>query len=70
MLSINKLFYLGRSCLGLTKKCAGKMIAEDMIEEKILTLQAPKKSLAIDLISAEAGFIKKLSQDDSISLFS
>jgi SNF2 family DNA or RNA helicase len=57
--------------IGQTKKVfAYKMICKDTIEEKILTLQARKKSLATDLISAEAGFIKKLSQDDIVSLFS
>ncbi len=57
--------------IGQTKKVfAYKMICKDSVEEKILLLQQRKKDLADDLISAEAGFIKKLSQDDIIDLFS
>lgn len=57
--------------IGQTKKVfAYKMICKDSVEEKILLLQQRKKDLANDLISAEAGFIKKLSQDDIIDLFS
>ncbi|TAF01090.1 MAG: serine/threonine protein phosphatase [Runella slithyformis] len=57
--------------IGQTKKVfAYKMICKDSIEEKILLLQARKKELAEDLISTEQGFIKKLTQDDIMALFS
>ena len=57
--------------IGQNKKVfAYKMICKDSIEEKILLLQAKKKSIADDLISAEAGFLKALSKDDIVNLFS
>jgi superfamily II DNA or RNA helicase len=57
--------------IGQKKKVfAYRMICKDSIEEKILELQAKKKELADDLISTEAGFIKKLTKDDIINLFS
>lgn len=49
---------------------AYRMICKDTIEEKILLLQEKKKDLVKDLISTEEGFLKKLSQDDIIDLFS
>jgi SNF2 family DNA or RNA helicase len=49
---------------------AYRMICKDTIEEKILLLQAKKKDIANDLISTEAGFIKKLTRDDIVELFS
>jgi len=52
------------------KVFAYKMICRDSVEEKILALQQRKKSLADDLISEDAGFIKKLSVDDVAYLFS
>jgi SNF2 family DNA or RNA helicase len=57
--------------IGQTRKVfAYKMICKDSIEEKILTLQQRKKDIATDLISTENGFVKQLSQDDIIGLFS
>ena len=57
--------------IGQTKKVfAYKMICKDTIEEKILLLQARKKELADDLVSTEQGFVKKLTQDDIMALFS
>ncbi len=57
--------------IGQTQKVfAYKMICKDTVEEKILTLQEKKKDIARDLISTEAGFIKKLTQDDIVGLFS
>lgn len=57
--------------IGQTNKVfAYKMICKDTIEEKILLLQAKKKEIASDLVGAETGFIKKLSQDDILDLFS
>ena len=57
--------------IGQTKKVfAYKMICKDTIEEKILLLQARKKELADDLISTEQGFVKKLTQEDIMALFS
>ena len=57
--------------IGQNKKVfAYKMICKDSIEEKILLLQAKKKTIADDLISAEAGFLKALTKDDIVSLFS
>jgi len=56
--------------IGQQKKVfAYKMICKDSIEEKILKLQERKKSLAEDLISEEAGFIKKLTEEDIAWLF-
>ncbi|MCU0445297.1 MAG: SNF2-related protein [Microscillaceae bacterium] len=57
--------------IGQDKKVfAYKMICKDTIEEKILTLQKRKQDLAEDLVGAETGFIKKLSQEDILDLFS
>jgi superfamily II DNA or RNA helicase len=57
--------------IGQTRKVfAYKMICKDTIEEKILLLQERKQELAEDLVGGEAGFIKKLSQDDIMALFS
>jgi SNF2 family DNA or RNA helicase len=57
--------------IGQTKKVfAYKMICKDTVEEKILQLQEKKKEIAKDLISTEQGFIKKLSQEDIVALFS
>ncbi len=49
---------------------AYRMICKDTIEEKILLLQDKKRDIAKDIISTEDGFLKKLSQDDIIDLFS
>ncbi len=49
---------------------AYKMICKDTVEEKILELQEKKKEVASELVSTEAGFIKKLTQDDIVGLFS
>lgn len=49
---------------------AYKMICKDTVEEKILQLQEKKKSLAKDLIHVESGFVKALTRDDVVSLFS
>ncbi len=57
--------------IGQTRKVfAYRMICKDTVEEKILELQARKKEVAADLISNEAGFIKKLTRDDIVGLFS
>lgn len=57
--------------IGQTQKVfAYKMICKDTIEEKILQLQERKKELAEDLISTEVGFIKKLTSEDVLDLFS
>ena len=57
--------------IGQTKKVfAYKMICKDTIEEKILLLQDKKKGIAKELISTEQGFIKKLTKEDVIVLFS
>jgi non-specific serine/threonine protein kinase len=54
----------------LNKIFAYKMICKDTIEEKILQLQQKKKSLAGDLIGEESTFVKKLSKEDVVYLFS
>lgn len=54
----------------VNKVFAYKMICKDTVEEKILLLQQKKKQLASDLISEDAGFIKKLTRDDVAFLFS
>ena len=46
------------------------MICKDTVEEKIVQLQQRKKQLANDLVTENAGFIKKLSSDDVAFLFS
>jgi SNF2 family DNA or RNA helicase len=57
--------------IGQTKNVfAYKMICRDTIEEKIIDLQQRKKQLADDLISAEDGFVKSLTEDDIAYLFS
>ncbi len=49
---------------------AYKMICKDTVEEKIIALQQKKKQLANDLVTEDAGFIKKLTKDDVAFLFS
>jgi non-specific serine/threonine protein kinase len=57
--------------IGQKKKVfAYRMICKDTIEEKILLLQDKKRDIAKDIISTEDGFLKKLSQNDIIDLFS
>ena len=57
--------------IGQTKKIfAYKMICKDSVEEKIVQLQQRKKQIANDLVTEDAGFIKKLSKDDVEFLFS
>jgi SNF2 family DNA or RNA helicase len=46
------------------------MICKNTIEEKIMQLQAKKKSLAKELISEDASFVKKLTKDDVAWLLS
>jgi SNF2 family DNA or RNA helicase len=56
--------------IGQNKKVfAYRMICKDTIEEHIIKLQNRKSEIAEDLISAEAGFLKKLSQKDILDLF-
>lgn len=49
---------------------AYKMICKDTIEEKIIHLQQKKKKLSDDLVSAEEGFAKSLTEEDVQYLFS
>ncbi|RDB03157.1 DEAD/DEAH box helicase [Runella aurantiaca] len=57
--------------IGQTKRVfAYRMICKDTVEEKIVQLQDRKRALADDLVSTEAGFLKKLTQDDILGLFS
>ena len=57
--------------IGQTKKVfAYKMICKNTIEEKIMLLQAKMKSLAKELISEDASFVKKLTKDDVAWLLS
>ena len=57
--------------IGQTKNVfAYKMICKDTIEEKILTLQQKKKKLSEDLVSADTGFVKSLTEEDVQYLFS
>lgn len=48
---------------------AHKMICTNSIEEKILLLQEKKQSLSDDLIGAEEGFVKQLTEEDIAFLF-
>ena len=57
--------------IGQTKKIfAYKMICKDTVEEKIVKLQQRKKQIANELVTEDAGFIKKLSKEDVEFLFS
>ena len=49
---------------------AYRMICKDTVEDKIIQLQEKKRLLAKELISDDAGFVKKLSRDDIEYLFS
>jgi len=46
-----------------------KMICKNTIEEKIIELQKRKKQIANELVTEDAGFVKKLSKDDIEFLF-
>ncbi len=54
----------------VNKIFAYKMICKDTVEEKIVQLQQKKKQLANELVTEDAGFIKKLTKDDIAFLFS
>lgn len=57
--------------IGQTKNIfAYRMICKNTVEEKILELQERKRSLVKEIISDESGFIKKLSREDVLYLFS
>lgn len=57
--------------IGQTKNIfAYRMICKDTVEEKILQLQERKKSLVKEIIADDAGFIKKLTKEDVLYLFS
>ncbi len=57
--------------IGQTKNIfAYKMICKDTIEEKIIQLQQRKKQLAEELVSADEGFVKALTEEDIQFLFS
>jgi len=49
---------------------AYRMICKDSIEEKIQLLQQKKRKMAKDIIHVEESFIKSLTQDDIMALFS
>lgn len=56
--------------IGQTKNVfAYKMICKNTIEEKIINLQQKKKKLSEDLISADEGFVKSLTEEDVEYLF-
>jgi non-specific serine/threonine protein kinase len=57
--------------IGQTKSIfAYRMICKDTIEDKILQLQDRKRSLARDLIADDDGFVKNLTKEDVMYLFS
>ncbi|MEO8854393.1 MAG: DEAD/DEAH box helicase [Ginsengibacter sp.] len=57
--------------IGQTKNVfAYKMICKDTIEEKIISLQQKKKKLSEDLVSADNGFVKSLTEEEVQYLFS
>ncbi|GAA4314912.1 DEAD/DEAH box helicase [Compostibacter hankyongensis] len=57
--------------IGQTKNIfAYRMICKDSVEEKILQLQDKKKTLVKDIIADDAGFVKKLTREDVLYLFS
>lgn len=49
---------------------AYRMICKDTIEEKILAIQQKKKMLSDELITAEEGFVKQITEEDLEYLFS
>jgi len=49
---------------------AYRMICKDTVEDKIIQLQEKKRLLAKEIISDDAGFVKKLTRDDIEYLFS
>jgi SNF2 family DNA or RNA helicase len=49
---------------------AYRMICKNTVEEKIIALQQKKKQVADDLITEDAGFVKKLTKTDVAFLFS
>ena len=49
---------------------AYRMICKDTVEDKIIQLQEKKRLLAKELVSDDAGFVKKLTRDDIEYLFS
>lgn len=56
--------------IGQTKNVfAYKMICKDTIEERIIELQQKKQLLSDELISAEEGFVKNLTEEDVAYLF-
>ncbi len=56
--------------IGQTKKVfAYKMICKNTIEEKIIYLQQKKKKLSEELVTADDGFISKLSEEEVAYLF-
>ncbi|RAJ01521.1 non-specific serine/threonine protein kinase [Chitinophaga skermanii] len=57
--------------IGQTKNIfAYRMICKDTVEEKILELQERKKSLVKEIVADETGFVKKLTKEDVMYLFS
>lgn len=57
--------------IGQTKNIfAYRMICKDTVEEKILQLQERKKSLVKEIIADDTGFVKKLTKEDVLYLFS
>ncbi|HJU45860.1 MAG TPA: C-terminal helicase domain-containing protein, partial [Chitinophagaceae bacterium] len=57
--------------IGQTKSIfAYRMICKDTIEDKILQLQERKRTLARDLIADDDGFVKNLTKEDVMYLFS
>lgn len=49
---------------------AYRMICKDTVEEKILAIQQKKRRLSDELISAEEGFVKQITEDELQYLFS
>lgn len=49
---------------------AYKMICKDTIEERILEMQQRKEKLSAELISEDEGFVKSLTEEDILKLFS
>ncbi|MNL86005.1 hypothetical protein D3C87_2145300 [compost metagenome] len=48
---------------------AYKIVCKDTVEERILEMQASKRSVADGLILDEANLMKSLSKDDLLKLF-
>lgn len=53
----------------MKKVIAYRMIVKNTVEEKMLELQARKKKLVSELVTAESSFFKSLGKEDIMGFF-